>query len=335
MKILRLLVCLVWLGVWGVPALSAAPLSAPPGSVSGQADCGGDLTPADRMNCENVQLDAADEALNRVYRALMQLLDKDAKAMLLDGQRGWLKYRDRNFELFSSAASTGGQQGMAEQLHFLRTVTVARVRELENLYRLFQESGLLKVPGQGEAVPPTAPPGSGPMPAAAPDAGTAPPSPIVPPGPEADQASALADQVPPGDEGHGDIRTEIKDQAGLEKLLGRHLLRLQWLSGELPGEAVIENRNGVYWLNGVQGSGGNQLLIKGWISTVRADNFTFHGTVTTTLDFLNEGKPCVRSGQMWFVRKDGRPFWRLQSINSPCSGVSDYIDLYVDSPAQW
>ncbi|MBU1001838.1 MAG: DUF1311 domain-containing protein [Proteobacteria bacterium] len=387
MNLLRLLICLGWFMALGMVSPAAAQMDAPPsGGVSGQVDCGGDLPPADRMHCENVQLDAADKALNRVYQALMEVLDKDAKAMLLDGQRGWLKYRERNFELFSSAASTNGQQGMAEQLHFLRGLTVARVRELENLYRLFQQSGLLRVPsnvmprrnstedeaeisgndvlpgafadssearGSEVARSPETPALVGGSVAPPQVGGTVEPvglgdslasdavasAPDVSP-PSAPSDGAAGESPLPLDPGllesaeQAGARTEIKSQDGLHMLLGRHPLRLQWLSGERTGEAVIENRDGVLWLSGAQGVQGNQLLIKGRISTVREDNFTFHGTVATTLGFLNDGQPCVRKGRMWFVRKDGRPFWRLQSITSPCSGVSDYIDIYVDHPEQ-
>ncbi|WP_172961706.1 lysozyme inhibitor LprI family protein [Desulfovibrio ferrophilus] len=420
---LRLLMCFVWFGVVvQVMPASAQTKDNSSSRVSGLVDCGGELSPADRMHCENVQLDAADDDLNRIYRTLMEVLDKDARAMLLDGQRGWLKYRDKNFELFSSAASPGGQQGMAEQIHILRELTEARVRELENLYRLFQNSGLLAVAPDAVALEDEPAPHSDTAtdleagdPIEFVDTGTVPETsqpegafsgsesdeagqdtagengvPITPekprgriilngkvvqlpgtiqPDPEGKlvviepssptDRSAPAEQPKPAESAASEDltvmieqepvspllpaapevseaedsvvpKTEVKSQAGLKKLLGRHPLRLQWLSGDPIGEAWIEDRGGVYWLSGSQGREGHELLIDGRISTVRKDNFTFHGTVTTTLGFLNEGKPCVRQGRMWFVRKDGRPFWRLQSITNPCSGVSDYIDIYVD-----
>lgn len=486
MKMLRLMICLVGL-CWLASPAPAQEGTGPRDGVSGLVDCGGELSPADRMHCENVQLDAADDDLNRIYRTLMEVLDRDAKAMLLDGQRGWLKYRDRNLELFSSAASPGGQEGMARQIHWLRELTQARVRELEDLYRLFQENGLLAVDKQGPApaepqaepvpvpsdepavvssapavpapeppapvaqvepvtpqpilsepatmqpeapapapsvevpqspqpasavpskgvivlngkvvrpsdfnitpntgqgaVPQSATPRPQPAPSAvaAPDraavqdapsqdkpAPTAPapaapaqespaateplptsahdaaakdpafaiPAPVRPDAPAPAQAPSTSGLVLDGEPHSGPpmpeapARTAVKSEAGLRALLGRHPLRLQWLSSEPFGEVVIEDRGGTLHLLGSQGQGQDRLTIDGIVTTVRADNFTFHGTVTTSAGFLNGGEPCVRQGRMWFVRKHGRPFWRLQSITNPCTGVSDYIDIYLEA----
>jgi len=434
MRLLRWMICLLGLALIAAPAWA---LEEGPARVSGVVDCGGELAPADRMHCENVQLDAADEALNRIYGTLMRVLDARAKAMLLDGQRGWLVYRDKNLELFSSAASPGGQEGMARQIRTLRVLTEARVRELENLYRLFQDNGLLSVPeGQDDrfavfdspsssqapeasrpmaevsaspvadaavAAPTVAeppPPAAEPSPQSAPAAQATEPAPAkgvivlngkvvrpsdfdVPPSPAVEETApaeeapavdavaaepvaaaaasealvspeaaaasgaapgeslpqvAVADPAPGGPE--ADLpaaspdeplppKTAIKSQAGLEALLGRHPLRLQWLSSQPLGEVLVEDRDGVLTLSGRQGGQGDRLEVEGVVSTVREDSFTLHGSVTTVLGFLNKGQPCVRKGQLWFVRKAGRPFWRLQSITNPCSGVSDYVDIYV------
>ena len=125
----------------------------------------------------------------------------------------------------------------------------------------------------------------------------------------------------------------VKDEEALARLLGEHPVKLQWLSSTRAGRVVIREQNGALLLTGRQGGGDDELLLDGYISTVRKGNFTFHGTLTTRIGFLNKGEPCVRTGRMWFVRKRGRPFWRLQSITNPCCGVSDYVDIYASPGA--
>ncbi|WP_461208387.1 lysozyme inhibitor LprI family protein [Desulfocurvus sp. DL9XJH121] len=276
----------------------------------GPADCGGDMSPADRMLCENVQLDAADKAMARLYTELMGSLDKDAGAMLRAAQEAWMAYRDANFGIFSSAASARGQEGLVQQVHAMRLATEARVRELRELAGLLDEGGML-------AGGPQAPP--------APLEAEASPA----PGPE--KPASPAPEIPEPDT--ADLpKTRIKSDEGLADLLGEHGLRLQWLAGAASGRAVVRDRDGVLLLSGSQRKGDDELLVQGHIQSVGRDSFVLNGSLTTRIGFLNDGEPCVRKGVMRFARKGGRPFWRMQGIVNPCCGVSDYVDLYVPPP---
>lgn len=270
----------------------------------GPADCGGDMSPADRMHCENVQLDTADKALGRVYARLMEALDEDAGDMLAESQRAWSAYRDANFGIFSAAASARGQEGLVEQVHAMRLATEARVAELEQLEALLGAAGLL-----GACAGPAGPP---PAAAAAgqPGAGT----------PEAAAQEPPAPAAPPVD---------VQSAEDLDLLLGDHPLRIQWLSSLGAGTVTARKRGDALLLTGRQGGNGDELALDGYVTSVRRDAFTFHGTLVTRIGFLNGGKPCARTGTMVFARKAGRPFWRLQSITNPCCGVSDYVDIHV------
>lgn len=329
--------------------LQAVPVcAAERNNVTGRAECGENLDPADRLHCENVLLDAADAELNRAYQATMDILDAQAATLLRTAQRAWLAYRDMNFESFSAADPEQGQQGLAERVRDLRILTKQRSAELQRLALLAVKSRAgspageeppaettVETPSEAFAeTPDTAPEGT-----AEKASETVAPAPTAPPAsepaevqqasatpqPETDLVVAVTPPVTPEPK-----RTVVISETARNELLGRHSMRLQWLSNVPSGLVEIVDRDGELWLSGHQGSGANMLLVEGRISTVREDSFTLHGRVVIRVDFLGDGKPCLREGSLWFVRKSGRPFWRLQSISSPCSGVSDYVDIAVN-----
>lgn len=133
--------------------------------------------------------------------------------------------------------------------------------------------------------------------------------------------------------------TVINDKQAAKKLLGEHGLTLQWVSWEPKdaGLATVENRNGVYYLNGRQDSNENSDFVKvdGVITRVDAKQFTFKGKIITQYADT-ENKPCTRDGEFTFLIKGGRQFWRLQQMDNPCDPDSypttDYVDLRFKKP---
>ena len=334
-----------------LPFLAALAVLAPASASAGGVECGPNLGPQDRVHCENLLLDAADAELNRVYREALAALDSRGAGLLRTAQRAWLAYRDNNFEAFSAADPAQGLPGLADRVRDLRLQTKSRTQELERLAGL--AAGRV-----GQAAPPAAdglragqaaatlapawPPrgmtdtGQGAEErGAAPDApsgvppGERPPAaPPVPPAPVPGPAP-LPEPVPPGtpDPAPG---PPVSSQDALHQLLGRHALRLQWLAAVPAGTAEIVERDGALWLSGRQGEGANMLLVEGLVASVAEDGFVLRGRVVTRVGFLGGGQPCERRGELWFARKAGRPFWRMQSIASPCTGVSDYVDIAVE-----
>lgn len=326
--------------------------------VHGPADCGGAMAPADRIHCENVQQDAADKALGRILGVLMESLDADARRMLDEAQHGWLAYREANFGIFSAAASARGQEGLAEQVRAMRLMTEARVRELEDLYRLLRDAELFAAADQGapgEVAGAQGPQGADARDGAATAAaggGDADPAQnhAVTPSDAGDGVHGAAEAgaieagaieavaAAPADKGEAEPSTAVPDavvesEAALDELVGEHALRLQWLSAEPQGRVVVRRHGGALLLTGRQGGDGAQVVLDGYVARVGRDSFSFHGTLTTHVGFVNGGKPCVRKGYMVFARKGGRAFWRLQSITNPCCGVIDYVDVSVGRPA--
>ncbi|WP_175514059.1 lysozyme inhibitor LprI family protein [Oceanisphaera psychrotolerans] len=82
----------------------------------------------------NRQYTAADLALNKAYSQLMRSLQPKRQQQLKVAQRAWLKFRDAQAELVSSAY-TGGSIRPLIHSQALRELTEHRTAELTRMYR--------------------------------------------------------------------------------------------------------------------------------------------------------------------------------------------------------
>jgi hypothetical protein len=125
-------------------------------------------------------------------------------------------------------------------------------------------------------------------------------------------------------------KTVVNDRAAARMLLGRHMLSLQWISWEVFGTAMVEDRDGTYVLTGSQRQrGGDDVLeIDGIVTRVDATEFTFRGKITTRVSYINGGAPCVRDGEYTFVIRGSRKYWRMTPFDNPCDEAADYVDIY-------
>ena len=126
-------------------------------------------------------------------------------------------------------------------------------------------------------------------------------------------------------------KTVVNDVKAKNMLLGRHMLSLQWISWDYFGSATVTNKNGVYYLKGSQKGRGNKdfVEIDGIITQIDQKEFTFDGKITMQISHINEGKPCVREGEMTFAITGKRKYWRLQQMDNPCDVATDYVDIYL------
>ena len=127
--------------------------------------------------------------------------------------------------------------------------------------------------------------------------------------------------------------TIINDQAARQKLLGKHMLSLQWISWKRFGLVRITEKNGTLYVKGAQagvpGEGANDYLtIEGRIVKINPRSFVFNGTIVTRVHHIAQGEPCVRKGTMTFRNTGKRRYWRLKEMDNPCSSVTDYVDIY-------
>lgn len=131
------------------------------------------------------------------------------------------------------------------------------------------------------------------------------------------------------------IKTVFKDPSQKTKLMGKHMLSLQWLqyNDDLYGTATVTEKNGLLHLSGEQRSKRKDvgyLKVDGTITEVGKTSFKFNGEIKTSVKSINNGDECLRTGEMNFLIKGKRKYWRLQEMKSPCSEVTDYVDLYFN-----
>jgi hypothetical protein len=77
------------------------------------------------------------------------------------------------------------------------------------------------------------------------------------------------------------------------------------------------------------------VLIDGLIRQDSADRLTFIGKIQTKVAYLatpqNQaaGQLCEREGEFHFERQNGRRYFRLVEVQSPCGSHADYVDLFI------
>lgn len=125
-------------------------------------------------------------------------------------------------------------------------------------------------------------------------------------------------------------KTVVNDANAGKMLLGKHLLSLQWISWDYFGSANVANKRGVFYLQGEQKQHGGTDYVKvdGTITEINAKNFKFDGVIEMQISHINGGAPCRREGEMTFAVTGKRKYWRLQEMDNPCEGVTDYVDIY-------
>ena len=116
-----------------------------------------------------------------------------------------------------------------------------------------------------------------------------------------------------------------------QKVLGKHMLSLQWISWEYFGTCnITKDDKGVLHCKGEQLSRENDdyLKINGTIEIVDANNLKFTGTIAMKIYHINGGKECLREGTFDFKATNGRKYWRMQQMDNPCDMACDYVDIY-------
>lgn len=136
--------------------------------------------------------------------------------------------------------------------------------------------------------------------------------------------SAIAGQPAAAD------KTTVNDKAALKKLLGPHMFSVQWVSWDYFGTATVTDNKGLLEVKGEQRSrtNGDFVTIDGVITEVNTNAFTFKGNVTVRVEYINNGDPCVRDGEMQFKIVGHRQYWRMYPMDSPCDEATDYVDIF-------
>ena len=96
------------------------------------ADCGDKQTQTDINLCFAKEYKQADQKLNQVYNSYAKGLNKADKKLLVEAQRGWVNYKEKDCQLEASAYKGGS---IYSQLinQCLTQKTKVRIKELNNL----------------------------------------------------------------------------------------------------------------------------------------------------------------------------------------------------------
>ncbi|RKZ84372.1 MAG: hypothetical protein DRR19_17845 [Candidatus Parabeggiatoa sp. nov. 1] len=97
---------------------------------SSKAPCDKYETTADMRNCLEQRYEAADKALNEVYKQLRSKLSKKCQTQLKETQLWWIKFRDLS-AAFEASEAEGGSMYPLVYNSVLRTITEKRVEELK------------------------------------------------------------------------------------------------------------------------------------------------------------------------------------------------------------
>ena len=112
-------------------ALPAHAADAPPYKAK---DCGKYMVQADMNQCAGDNYQAADDALNAVYKQVMaQQAEDAAKAALRKSERAWISYRDKECNSEVGPQADGGSIWPMEMSNCLEDKTVARIKELKGM----------------------------------------------------------------------------------------------------------------------------------------------------------------------------------------------------------
>jgi len=116
-------------------------------------------------------------------------------------------------------------------------------------------------------------------------------------------------------------------------LSGEHNLTIQWIGWDIPGKINFELMGvNTYSVEGQQYGIPSKcndcyLTISGIVKVIDSKTLRFSGKITSSIDFIQNGIPCLKKGTFDFISTKNRKYWRCQNMNG-CDGVTDYVDIY-------
>lgn len=88
--------------------------------------------------CANQEYSYYDDILNKTYKSLMGLLDNSAKAALVDTQKSWLVFRQKECKLIGMQNEGGSMQPLTEQSCYTK-LNKTRIQELTEIIKSYQD----------------------------------------------------------------------------------------------------------------------------------------------------------------------------------------------------
>lgn len=129
--------------------------------------------------------------------------------------------------------------------------------------------------------------------------------------------------------------------AAERKIVGKHMLSLQWISWNYFGSVTIKREaDGTLSCKGEQlarnckdaeegcKTNGDYVKLDGIIDIVDASHLVFVGEIRTKIFHINNGQEVLREGAFHFDATGNRKYWRLQEMRNPVDECVDYVDIY-------
>ena len=114
------------------------------------------------------------------------------------------------------------------------------------------------------------------------------------------------------------------------KVVGKHMLSLQWISWDYFGKCEITKLpDGTLSCVGEQLSKehpGDFLRLDGTIEIVNEKHLIFDGDISIKVYHLNNGEEYTRTGRYDFKSTQNRRYWRAQNLE--VIDACDYVDIY-------
>ena len=141
-------------------------------------------------------------------------------------------------------------------------------------------------------------------------------------------------------------KANTENLAGLtaleRKVVGKHMLTLQWISWKDYGSVTIKKEaDGTLSCRGEQlarkcprgaeqGNIDNDDYVKldGTIEIIDEKHLVFTGEIREKVYHINNGQEVLREGSFDFEAKDNRKYWRMFPVTNPADECADYIDIY-------
>lgn len=140
-------------------------------------------------------------------------------------------------------------------------------------------------------------------------------------------------------------KAKIEKTAGTtdleSKVVGKHMLSLQWISWKYFGSVTItKEADGTFTCKGEQLArnckdadddcitNDDYVKLDGKIQIVDEKHLVFTGQIRTKIYHINKGQELLREGTFNFEATGNRKFWRMQEMDNPADGCIDYIDIY-------
>jgi hypothetical protein len=140
-------------------------------------------------------------------------------------------------------------------------------------------------------------------------------------------------------------KAQTENLAGLtaleRKVVGKHMLSLQWISWKYFGYVNIKKEaDGTLSCRGEQLArnckdadyecitNDDYIKLDGTIEIVDETHLVFTGDIREKIYHMNNGEEVLRQGTYNFVATGKRKYWRMQEMLNPVGDCADYIDIY-------